>query len=75
MDISLVKKEDSVILKLTDSGFKFNPLLRKDPDINKGLEERTAGGLGIFLVKKTMDGVEYKRDGQQNILKVVKKLK
>ena len=37
-------------------------------------EDRPIGGLGIYLVKKIMDGVEYKRDGLKNILTVVKKL-
>ena len=74
IDISLVKKEDSIILKLTDSGFKFNPLLKKDPDINMGLEERTAGGLGIFLVKQMSDKVTYRYVKGKNILTITLKI-
>ena len=42
----------SVTITFIDSGFEYNPLEHKDPDINAGIEERDVGGLGIFLVKK-----------------------
>jgi anti-sigma regulatory factor (Ser/Thr protein kinase) len=61
-------------LTFIDEGVEYDPLAKKDPNVKLPAEDREIGGLGIFLVKKTMDGVEYKRDGQQNILKIVKKL-
>ena len=68
--------EDVLTAKLTfiDEGVEYDPLSKADPDVTLSAEERQVGGLGIFLVKKIMDGVEYKRDGQKNILTVVKKL-
>lgn len=74
VDVSLVKKENKVILKLTDSGFKFNPLLRQDPDVSVGLEERTTGGLGIFLVKQMSDKVTYRYIKGKNILTITLKI-
>ena len=62
----------SVIITFIDNGRPFNPLEKSDPDITLSAEEREIGGLGIFLVKKTMDLIEYDyRDGQ-NILKIKK---
>lgn len=57
-----------------DSGTPFNPLKKADPDITLSAEERKIGGLGIFLVKKTMDEMDYTYSGGQNILTIKKKL-
>ena len=47
-----------------DRGIPFDPLKQIDPDTSLGVEEREIGGLGIFLVKKTMDDISYQyRDG------------
>lgn len=65
----------SVIITFIDNGRPFNPLEKSDPDITLSAEEREIGGLGIFLVKKTMDLIEYDyRDGQ-NILKIKKSMR
>lgn len=61
-------------LTFIDEGVAYDPLAKADPDVTLSAEERKIGGLGIFLVKKTMDGIEYRREGDKNILKVVKKL-
>ena len=61
-------------LTFSDSGIPYNPLLKEDPDVNLPAEERSIGGLGIFLVKKTMDDMRYEyRDGR-NILTLMKKI-
>ena len=57
-----------------DNGPAFNPLQTADPDVSLDAEERSIGGLGIFLVKKTMDQVTYTRAGDQNVLKIMKKI-
>ncbi|MCR4926957.1 MAG: ATP-binding protein [Lachnospiraceae bacterium] len=63
-----------VVITFLDHGKPYNPLENEDPDITLSAEERGIGGLGIFMVKKTMDEIEYEyRDGK-NILKVKKKL-
>ena len=74
VDVSLRKKGGLIILKLTDSGLKFNPLLRKDPDISAPLEDRTTGGLGIFLVKKMSDKASYRYIKGKNILTLTLKI-
>ncbi|MCR5755452.1 MAG: ATP-binding protein [Acetatifactor sp.] len=57
-----------------DSGVAYNPLEKEDPDVTLSAEEREIGGLGIFLVKKTMDDVEYKRENEYNILTIYKQI-
>ena len=62
------------MLRITDRGIPFDPLARRDPDINLSAEEREIGGLGIFMVKKTMDEVRYERIENQNVLTMIKKI-
>ena len=59
-------------LRFLDSGIPFDPLQKADPDTSLSAEERQIGGLGIYLVKKTMDEVRYEYSDNQNILTVVK---
>lgn len=62
-----------VIVEVEDDGAPFNPLEADEPDIDKPLEDRQIGGLGIHLVKNYMDDLEYKRTGDKNILMMKKK--
>ncbi|MBR3318398.1 MAG: ATP-binding protein [Atopobiaceae bacterium] len=69
-----IPETNSVSITLEDGGIPFDPLAHDDPDISLGIHERAIGGLGIFMVKKTMNAVKYEyRDGL-NILTVVKSL-
>lgn len=65
----------SVIITFIDNGRPFNPLEQKEPDTTLSAQERKAGGLGIFLVKKTMSLVEYEYKNGQNILRIKKNIK
>ena len=58
----------------SDKGLPFNPLAQQEPDVNQPVSERPIGGLGIFLVKKTMDSVDYRREDGRNILTIQKKI-
>ena len=61
-----------VALIFSDSGTPYDPLNKPDPDTSLSAEERAVGGLGIFLVKKTMDDVTYEYADGHNILTVTK---
>ncbi len=61
-----------VILVFTDTGIPYNPLEKEDPDINLSAEERAVGGLGIYMVKKTMSEVSYQYLDGKNILTLKK---
>lgn len=62
----------AINLIFIDSGTPYNPLEHKDPDTSLGAEEREIGGLGIFLVKKNVDEISYRREEEKNILTVKK---
>ena len=57
-----------------DKGKPFNPLAKADPDLTLSAEERSIGGLGIFLTKKFMDSVEYEFADGMNILRISKNI-
>jgi serine/threonine-protein kinase RsbW len=65
---------DHLDLTLTDSGKPFDPTASPDPDVNLSAEERPIGGLGIFLIRKLMDDVNYQRQNEHNILTMSKKI-
>jgi sigma-B regulation protein RsbU (phosphoserine phosphatase) len=69
-------RKATLTAKLTfiDNGAPYDPLKSKDPDITLSAEEREVGGLGIFIVKKTMDSVCYRRNGDNNELAITKTL-
>ena len=58
-----------------DKGIPYNPLEKEDPNIHLSATERGIGGLGIYMVKQTMDNVEYQYLDSYNILKLEKTLK
>ena len=68
--------DDPVQVKITfiDQGKPYDPLQKKDPDVTLPAEQREIGGLGIFMVKNTMDAVEYEYKDGSNILTLVKNL-
>ena len=63
-----------VAITFMDNGAPFNPLEKTDPDVTLAAEDRAVGGLGIFLVKKTMDQLEYRLEDGRNILTIFKKI-
>ena len=64
----------TVTLTFTDQGVPFNPLEKEDPDVSLPASERQIGGLGIFMVKKSMDNVQYTYLDGKNILTLTKKI-
>ena len=62
----------TVVITFIDSGIPYNPLAKEDPDVTLSAEDRAIGGLGIYMVKKSMDKMEYEYKDKQNILKMYK---
>ena len=57
-----------VTITFTDRGIPYDPLAKPDPDVTLSAEERQIGGLGIYMVKKTMDDMRYEyRDGKNHL--------
>ena len=57
-----------------DSGVPFNPLEVADPDVTLSAEEREIGGLGVFMVKKSMDTLVYSHENGYNVLTIQKRI-
>ena len=64
---------DSIVIRLIDSGIPFDPTAKEDPDITESAEKRKIGGLGIYMVKKSMDSMIYEYKDKQNILTISKR--
>ena len=72
--MDLQEKPRAVVITFIDSGIPYNPLAKEDPDVSLSAEERSIGGLGIFMVKKTMDKMEYEYTDKKNVLKMYKNI-
>ena len=70
VDILTDFRENTYMAAFIDGGRKYNPLAIKDPKVKAKFKDRQIGGLGIFLVKKLADSVEYEYDNNHNILKI-----
>lgn len=64
----------AVVITFIDKGVPYDPLAKEDPNITLSAEERQIGGLGIFMVKKTMDDITYEYKDGHNILKIRKNI-
>ena len=64
----------SASVTFIDGGAPFNPLEKADPDVTLSAEAREIGGLGIFMVKKSMDKLEYSRENGHNELTIHKRI-
>lgn len=70
--IAIDEENGKVIISFVDNGTPFNPLEREAPDITLSAQERSIGGLGIFMVRKTMDDVSYEYKDGRNIFTISK---
>ncbi len=64
----------AVVITFVDNGTPYDPLKKEDPDTTLSIDERDVGGLGIFMVKKTMDDIIYEYKDGMNILKIKKNI-
>ena len=72
--VEFVSEPRSLRIIFSDSGIAFDPLAISEPDTSSALSERKIGGLGMFMVKKMMDSVDYCRKDGKNILILTKSL-
>ena len=73
--ISITVEGDQLEMRIEDDGIPFNPLESKTPDFQCGIEDCKIGGLGIHLIKKLMDDLQYQRVAGKNILVLKRKLR
>ena len=73
--VEVIQEPLAVVITFIDNGVPYDPLAKADPDITLSAEDREIGGLGIFMVKKSMDEITYEYKDGQNILAIKKSLK
>ena len=64
--------DGGIEIEISDAGIPFNPLSLPAPDTTLAIEQRKIGGLGIFMIRKIMNDVKYRRDNGRNILTLTK---
>ena len=70
-EVVFINEAEKVTLVFVDDGIPYNPMESEEPDITAGVEERSIGGLGLFMVKKMAEQVQYEYTAQKNQLTVV----
>jgi anti-sigma regulatory factor (Ser/Thr protein kinase) len=68
IEVNVEVSDEEVAVQIIDDGIAFNPLEKEEADTTLSVDEREIGGLGIHLVKKTMNSIEYQRLEGKNIL-------
>ena len=64
----------TVVITFVDCGVPYDPLAKEDPDVTLSINDREIGGLGIFMVKKSMDDMIYAYENGQNVLTIRKRI-
>ena len=72
--VDVLKDPLSVEVTFIDNGKQYDPLAKEDPDTTLSVEDRPIGGMGILIVKKSMDAVNYEYKDGKNILTIKKRL-
>lgn len=72
IEIEILHGPSGIDVTLLDNGKRFNPFEAPDPDITASLEDRPIGGLGVFLVKQLMDGMDYVYEAGRNCVRLHK---
>lgn len=68
IDVDITVKGQLLTITISDQGKPFDPTQRDNPDITLNVDDRQIGGLGIFLIRKIMDQVKYRRVQDKNVL-------
>ncbi|MDE7017559.1 MAG: ATP-binding protein [Lachnospiraceae bacterium] len=72
--VDVLQEPLSVVVTFIDNGVAYDPLAKEEPDVSLSAEEREIGGLGIYMVKKSMDEISYEYKDGQNILRIKKEI-
>ncbi len=72
IDIALRLEGDTLTVEIADDGKAFDPLQVPEPDLSAPAEQHAGGGVGIWLVRKTMDAVAYRRENGRNVVTLAK---
>jgi anti-sigma regulatory factor (Ser/Thr protein kinase) len=73
--VLLTLSEDGLFIEIVDDGIEFDPLAMPAPEMKASILEVDEGGLGVHLVRRTVDSMSYRRDASRNILSMALGLK
>lgn len=72
--LEVTNSGDQLVFEIKDHGEGFNIVEYKQPELNAVKKERRKGGLGIMLVRKIMDNIEFESSGNQNTCRLIKQI-
>ena len=72
--VTMAVEDGEVAIALEDDGRAYNPFTAPAPDLERPLEDRVVGGLGVHFVRNLMDAFEYRRVRDRNIVLLKKKI-
>lgn len=75
IQIKVWQDEGKMYIEIKDKGVPFDPRKLESPDIDDIIRKEETGGLGVFLSRSLMDGFDYKRKNDHNILTIYKNIK
>ncbi|MBS4073400.1 ATP-binding protein [Algoriphagus aquatilis] len=75
IELEVKDLSEALIFEITDQGLAFNLLEYDAPDLKKVMVEKRKGGLGIILVKKIMDKIEFESNNGKNTCRLIKKFR
>ena len=68
IEVAVRSGDGGFVVEIADDGPPFDPTTRPDPNVEGSLAERELGGLGIMLIRRMVDQVRYRREGERNVL-------
>lgn len=74
VNIEIGSDSNKLWISLIDEGKSFDPATYSEPDIMQRIKQKKRGGMGVYLIKKLMDQVQYSRKGRINEIRMVKNL-
>jgi serine/threonine-protein kinase RsbW len=74
VNVAINRVEDLIDIHINDNGVQFDPTAAPEPDVTAEMEDREIGGLGVYLVKKMMDSVQYRYSANNNQVVLTKRL-
>ena len=75
IQIKVWRDEGKMYIEIRDKGVPFDPRKLESPDIDDIIRKEETGGLGVFLSRSLMDGFDYKRENDHNVLTIYKNIK
>jgi serine/threonine-protein kinase RsbW len=72
IDLNVISSQDLIVFEILDFGKGFNILEYQEPEISQVIKSKRKGGLGIILVKRIMDKIEFESQQNKNICRLYK---